>query len=90
MFLDCSEDTSNFLFTCPIYAAKGAALSVIHNLQKSNLNYLGNHLKFYLYGDDSISLKYNRLLYLFYQLKIKFYLYFTLILIFFKLVFFIT
>ena len=56
------EDTNHFLFSCPEYAIHRAtlAVSIINILQKNNLNYLGNQLKLYLYGDPSINSTENR------------------------------
>ena len=56
------EDTSHFIFSCPLYAIQRATLtaSVINILQKNNLNYLGNQSKLYLYGHPSINSTENR------------------------------
>ena len=56
------EDTSHFLFSCSSYAIPRATLmtSVIEILQRNNQNHLGNQLKLYLYGHDSISYTDNR------------------------------
>ena len=51
------EDTSHFLFSCPVYAIQRATLttSVINILQKNNLNHLGNQSQLYLYGHRSMN-----------------------------------
>ena len=56
------EDTSHFIFSCPLYAIQRATLtaSVINILQKNNLNYLGNQSKLYVYGHPSINSTENR------------------------------
>ena len=56
------EDTNHFLFLCPFYATKRAtlAVSVIHILQKYNLNNLSNQSHLYLYGHGTINLEDNR------------------------------
>ena len=56
------EDTTHFIFSCPLYAIQRATLtaSVINILQKNNLNYLGNQSKLYLYGHPSINSTENR------------------------------
>ena len=52
------EETSHFLFECPFYAAErvNLAASVIEILLNNNLNHLGNQVKLYLYGHDSLSI----------------------------------
>ena len=56
------EDTNHFLFLCPFFALHRATLasSVIHILQKYNLNRLGNQSHLYIYGHPSINLADNR------------------------------
>ena len=56
------EDTSHFLFSCPSYVNKRAALitSVNEILRKNNLNNLRNQLQLYLYGHSSIIYSDNR------------------------------
>ena len=56
------EDTSHFLFSCPLHAIHRATLaaSVINILQKNNLNHLGNQAQLYLYGHRSLNLTDNR------------------------------
>ena len=51
------ENTSHFLFECPFYATQRVSLarSVIEILIRNNLNRLGNELRVYLYGQDSMS-----------------------------------
>ena len=58
------ENTSHFLFECPIYAIQRAILaaSVIQILQKNNLNHLSNKVRLYLYGHFSMSDIDNRLI----------------------------
>ena len=50
-------DIPHFLFECPFYATRRAALavSVIEIIQRNNLNHLGNHSKLYLYGHPSFT-----------------------------------
>ena len=56
------EDTSHFFFSCPFFAIQRASLatSVIHILQKKNLNHLGNQSELYLYGHRSLNFSDNR------------------------------
>ena len=51
------EDTSHFLFKCPFYATQRATLAakVIGILIRNNLNHLGNNVRTYLYGLDSMN-----------------------------------
>ena len=58
------EDTKHFLFSCPTYLNRRAALVVSVNeiLQENNLNQLRNYLRLYLYGHASISPSDNRLI----------------------------
>ena len=52
-----TEDTSHFLFSCPLYTVQRVALmtSVYEILLKVNLIHLGNQSNLYLYGDPSIN-----------------------------------
>ena len=52
-----TEDTSHFLFSCPLYTVQREALmtSVYEILLKVNLVHLGNQSSLYLYGDPSIN-----------------------------------
>ena len=56
------NDTTHYLFSCPLYAIQRATLaaSVINILQKNNLNYLGNNSKLYLYGHPSMNSRENK------------------------------
>ena len=56
------EDTSHFLFSCPLYAIPRATLaaSVIHILQKNSINHLTNQSDLYLYGHRSLTSVDNR------------------------------
>ena len=56
------ENTSHFLFSCPLYATQRAALvtTVTNILQKYNMNTFSNQLELYLYGHHSINLTDNR------------------------------
>ena len=56
------EDTSHFLFSCPLYAIPRATLaaSVKHILQKNSLNHLANQSDLYLYGHRSLTSVVNR------------------------------
>ena len=51
------ENTSHFLFQCPLYTTQRATLaaSVIMILLRYNLNNLGNQERLYLYGHHSIN-----------------------------------
>ena len=51
------EDIKHFLFKCPFYAIKRAALAttVIPILISNNLNHLANDENLYLYGNNSIN-----------------------------------
>ena len=51
------EDIGHFLFECPFYAAQRATLagSVIQILLRNNLNHLGNQVRLYLYGHESLN-----------------------------------
>ena len=51
------ENTSHFLFECPLYATHRALLagSVIRILLANNFNHLGNEPRMYLYGHTSMS-----------------------------------
>ena len=57
-----NEDTTHYLFSCPLYAIQRATLaaSVTNILQKNNLNYLGNNSKLYLYGHPSMNSRENK------------------------------
>ena len=57
-----NEDTTHYLFSCPLYAIQRATLaaSVINILQKNNLKYLGNNSKLYLYGHPSMNSRENK------------------------------
>ena len=56
------EDTTHFLFLCPLYSIQRATLAatVINILQKYNLNHLGNQPQLYLYGHRSVHFTDNR------------------------------
>ena len=57
-----NEDTSHFLFRCPLHASHRAVLAtkVIEVLTKNNLNHLGNDVSIYLYGHFSLKDEDNR------------------------------
>ncbi len=56
------EDTSHFLFRCPLHASHRAVLAakVIEVLTKNNLNHHGNDVSIYLYGHFSLKDEDNR------------------------------
>ena len=58
------EDTSHFLFVCPLYATERVILvtRVTAILQKYNLEDLANQCKLYLYGERNIELADNRII----------------------------
>ena len=58
------EDTNHFLFICPSYVAKRAALvnSVNEILHGVTLHNSENQLKLYLYGDSSINSSDNKII----------------------------
>ena len=51
------ENTTHFLFKCPLYAPQRATLAanVIQILLKNNLNHIGNQVTLYLYGHHRIN-----------------------------------
>ena len=57
-----TEDTSHFLFLCPLFAVERAALmaNVIRILQRYNLDNLVNQSHLYLYGYSTIDFAGNR------------------------------
>ena len=62
---DClrgKEDTSHFLFSCPLYAAPRTELlnSVSNVLIMNNLQHLSNNVKIYLYGHASLHVDENK------------------------------
>ena len=59
-----AENTSHFFFECPLFATQRVTLagSVIEILLRNNLNHLGNDLRVYLYGHDSMSDMDNKIL----------------------------
>ena len=58
------ENTSHFLFEGPFFATQRVTLagSVIEIILRNNLNHLGNKLRVYLYGHDSMSDRDNKIL----------------------------